>query len=179
MSTSSAHEGTVHVDFRKWQNILHWQFEMEVAGTDEHGLWLFAPAGTTVRRGLEPPKVQEFPWVKLITENNWWSAVWNAEDEFEVYVDIATPAVWSGTTVTMIDLDLDVVRYRGNGAVAILDEDEFIQHQQELGYPARLIDRARSAAALLVGALESASEPFGSAGRGWLEKMAGRSRATE
>lgn len=37
--------------------------------------------------------------------------------------------------MTMIDLDLDVVRHRG-GAVELLEVDEFEAHQIELGHPA-------------------------------------------
>ena len=50
---------------------------------------------------------------------------------------------WSGTVVTAIDLDLDVVRL-SDGEVFVDDEDEFAEHQVEFGYPAEVIAAARA-----------------------------------
>ena len=69
-----------------------------------------------------------------------------------------------------MDLDLDVVRWP-DGRVELVDEDEFLEHQTVLGYPAWMIDSARTAAARAVLAAERRVEPFGSAGKGWLERV--------
>ena len=45
----------------------------------------------------------------------------------------------------MIDLDLDVVRFR-DGRVEVLDEDEFGQHQATLGYPPHMINQPATTA---------------------------------
>ena len=82
------------------------------------------------------------------------------------YADVITPAVWDGDTVRMVDLDLDVVR-RNDGTVEIADEDEFDEHRVALGYPAHVVDPARTEAAQST--LREGHEPFGMVGDRWLE----------
>jgi protein associated with RNAse G/E len=72
-------------------------------------------------------------------------------------------------TVRAVDLDLDVVRWR-DGRVEVLDEDEFAEHQVQLGYPAELITQARRTCDWLVEAVSSRTEPFGQAGAAWLAR---------
>lgn len=158
----------VHIDFRKWPDRLHWQFAMQRLGEDEHGTWLWAPSGTMARRGDEPPKQFRSLAVKLVTRRRWWTAIWNDDREDELYVDIATPAQWSGDRVTLIDLDLDIVRWR-HGGVEVLDEDEFAEHQVAYGYPDHVVDRARSATAQVFLDVEGRKEPFGNVAHPWLQ----------
>ncbi len=146
---------------------------MERIGEDEHGVWLWAPAGTELRRGADKTIQAERGFVKVITPNRWWTAVWNigpgfGERAIEVYVDVITPAVWDGNTVRMVDLDLDVIR-RSDGTVEIDDEDEFEEHRVKFGYPDHVVDKARTETARLAIAVELRTEPFGSVGTQWLE----------
>lgn len=159
----------VHIDFRKWPDRKHWQYTMERLGEDEHGLWLWAPAGIRLQRGDEPPKPSKRLYVKLVAPDVWWCPLWNEGDEREIYVDIATPAKWNGATVTMIDLDLDVVRYR-DGRTEIYDEDEFLEHQVRYGYPPDLIEKALAVTTEIEAALAGRVEPFGAVGDAWLER---------
>ena len=152
----------VHVRFHKWPDRLHWHFDMERFAEDEHGIWLAAPAGTTGRRGSDPPKTFENPFIGLVPRDEWWTVIWNASGF--TYVDIATPAVWDGDTVTMFDLDLDVIEDRGTGTVEVVDEDEFLDHQVRYAYPPDLVDGARTATATVVAQLEAGAEPFAAAG---------------
>ena len=77
----------------------------------------------------------------------------------EVYVDIATPSAWDGTTVTCVDLDLDVAR-QVDGQVLVADEDEFAEHRESLGYPDDVVRRATDALRWAREALASAGAPF-------------------
>ena len=162
-------EKLVQVDFRKWPDQVHWQFSMRRLGEDGHGLWLWAPPGMPFQRGEEPVKISDRIVVKLIGEDTWWTAIWNDGGRNEFYVDIITPAQWDGDRVTMIDLDLDVVRRIG-GEVEVLDEDEFLDHQVRYHYPERLIDQARAAAARVAMAVQRNVEPFRSVGPSWMER---------
>ena len=110
--------------------------------------------------------------MKLITPDSWWTAVWNEGGDFEIYVDIATPPRWDGDRVTMIDLDLDVVRHR-DGRTLVLDEDEFDEHRVSLGYPPDLVDRARTTTAAVFLDVERRIPPFDATGAQWLEAAAG------
>jgi protein associated with RNAse G/E len=165
----------VHVRFTKWDGQAHWAFDMERLGEDEHGTWLWAPAGTELRRGAGRRIVTGHLFVKVITPGGWWTAIWNdhGHPSIGVYVDVISPAVWDGDTVRMVDLDLDVIR-RPDGSVEVADEDEFDEHRIRYGYPPHVVDRARAVTARVAIAVERRDEPFGTAGDRWLEAARGR-----
>jgi protein associated with RNAse G/E len=161
----------VHVRFFKWPDRLHWRYDMFRLGTDEHGVWLGAPESTVTQRGDEPPNEHPYAFVKLVPRGGWFTAIWNTEGKYEIYIDISTPPVWDGDTVEMIDLDLDVVRWRTGGSAGVLDEDEFLEHQETYGYPQHIIDKARATTASLMLAVEARDEPFGDVGPAWLQRF--------
>lgn len=159
---------TIHVDFRKWPDTVHWQFDMFWLGVDDWGTWLWSPPGSVAQRGNDEPKTFAHTNVKLIRPDEWWTAIWNDRARFDLYVDIITPPQWNHDTVTMIDLDLDIERSR-DGGVSILDEDEFAEHQKRLAYPNHLIDGARRAADDIADRVTRREEPFVNAGARWME----------
>ena len=164
------------MDIRKWPNTRSWQFTMHPLGADDHGTWLWAPAGTVYARPEGPERVSPTVWVVLVTPDRWWTCLWYDDpDGRELYVDVATPATWVGdrSRVTMIDLDLDVVR-DVDGTVELLDEDEFEPHRIEWAYPDHVVAAARTTAAQLVGRVTDRGEPFGSVGLGWLQRACHR-----
>ncbi len=162
-------QATVHIDFRKWNGDRHWQFDMLRLGTDEHGLWLWSPAGSPMQRGSEPPKRSQSVNVKLIPEGKWWTAIWAWQRSHDLYIDIITPPTWSGATVTMVDIDLDIVRW-SDGRVEVVDEDEFADHLARYDYPQRLVDTARATTARLAVAVELGHEPFGRVAEEWMRQ---------
>ena len=168
----------VHIDFRKWGGQRHWQFSMRRLGEDEHGLWLWSPLGTPMQRGHEPVKQSPSINVKLIPEGKWWTAIWAWQQSHDVYVDIIAPPQWTGATVTMIDIDLDVVRW-ADGRVEVVDENEFLEHQVALAYPQALIETARSTAAGLAIAVAAGHEPFGEVGSRWMTQAVQLAEATD
>jgi protein associated with RNAse G/E len=162
------------VVYTKYDGSLHWHYTMRYLGTDEHGVWLGAPAGLPMRRGSEPPVSWDHAFTMLIPRNgSWWTAAFNvAPHRIEVYCDIASPPHWIGDDeVTMVDLDLDVVRYRADGRVVLLDEDEFAEHRLRYAYPAEVISQAQHAAGWLREAITSGREPFDAAYRSWLAEV--------
>lgn len=161
----------VRVESRKWPGDRHWHYEVVDLGHDRHGRWLALPPGGLVQRGDEPPKVNEGGFVMLVPEGAWWSVKWNAiPRRFAVYCDVQTPATWEEGRVSMVDLDLDVVRF-SDGTVAVLDEDEFEEHRAAFGYPEHVVDRARATAARLHLALEAGRPPFGADAAAWLARF--------
>lgn len=143
---------TVEVVFTKWDGRLHWHFELLRLGHDEHGVWLGCPPGAAVQRGSEPAKTVHDGFVLVVPDAGSWMALWNAEREPEVYADVTSEPLWSPGSVTAVDLDLDVIRRR-DGTVALLDEDEFADHQVRFGYPAAVV--AEVTATALAGAATS------------------------
>ena len=159
----------VLIDFRKWDGQRHWQFVMRRLGVDEHGIWLWSPAGSPAQRGEEPVKQSKSVNVKLVPDNKWWTAVWSWQQKIDLYVDIITPPSWNGATVTMVDIDLDIARL-SDGTVKILDEDEFEEHRVKYEYPERLVETARATTARIALAVEARHEPFGAVGTAWMER---------
>jgi protein associated with RNAse G/E len=159
--------------YTKYDGSLHWHQTMHYLGEDEHGSWLGAPAGRSAQRGSEPPIVIEQRNVLLIPAGKWWTAVFNDEPaKTDIYCDISTPPQWPHDgEVTMVDLDLDVLRLRADEQVVLVDEDEFAEHQVRYGYPAEVIRAAERAAAWLQEAISGGVEPFGAAFRPWLDQV--------
>ena len=87
----------------------------------------------------------------------------------EIYTNITTPVEFSDDVVTMIDLDLDVIKRR-DGTVFIDDEDEFAEHQVKYSYPPDVIATARETCDWLVGAV-STDEPFLTVYKTYLDKV--------
>lgn len=165
-------EQTVRVVYTKYDGSLHWNHPALRLGEDEHGVWLGCPTGTAMRRGSESPVVFGHPFVLLIPRDSWWTACFNAEpNKTEIYCDITTVPRWPDAgTVTMVDLDLDVIRRR-SGRIFLDDEDEFAEHQVRYGYPADVIDSARRSADRLMTAVTSRAEPFADAHRDWIKRL--------
>ena len=162
-------DAPVVIDFRKWGDVPHWRFEARVLGEDEHGLWVFGPAGTLFERPGRRT-VGKRPFVKLIAPGRWWTAMCSYKWEYDVYVDIATPPVWHGNTVRYVDLDLDVIRTH-EGRTFIDDEDEFAEHRVRFAYPQHVARNARRAADELAVSVERRDEPFGDVMLAWQERM--------
>ncbi len=159
----------IEVRYTKWGGIGHWHFVMEQLGHDEHGRWLFGRQGITLQRGTEPAVLQPRDFVLLVPADGCWTACFNVEGDLDIYADVTTRPVTGADQVTMADLDLDVVRY-WDGRVAVWDEDEFAEHQVQLGYPAGLIEQARATCDWLVAAVSARREPFGQASVPWLAR---------
>jgi hypothetical protein len=162
----------VAVRFTTWGGGAHWEFPVTFLGADDLGAWYGAPAGTWLERP-GAAFASAFAWVTLFPHHLPWAASYcnSPEQPISVHVDVTTPAVWDGSQVTMVDLDLDVVRTR-DGALLPDDEDEFDEHRVTLGYPAGVVALARRTADELMTAAVSGHEPFGEAGSRWLARLA-------
>jgi predicted RNA-binding protein associated with RNAse of E/G family len=138
---------------------------------DEWGTWLWTPPGSRAQRGAEPAQTFNHLNVKLISAGQWWTAIWNDSKRFDLYIDIVTPPAWRSGQVTMVDLDLDVIRLDG-GEVVIDDEDEFAHHQIAYGYPATVVAKARQTADSIRTKIANGEEPFNEVGNARMEEAA-------
>jgi uncharacterized protein len=150
----------VDCDFRKWPDRPHWRFPAKRVAHDAFGTWLLVQPPTPY---TGPSSGEwDYAFIVLVPVDEWWIASFYDEGvgEFELYVDICTPARWhTPQHVSSIDLDLDVIRKR-DGTVFLADEDEFAEHQVAFGYPADVIARAREVAERVIALVESRAEPF-------------------
>ena len=167
-------DGLVRVVYRKYDGALHWNLRMRWLGADEHGIWLGLPAHSVMRKGHNPEVDLPEAHVVLFPRDAWWTATFNAAPRrTEIYCDITTPPRWpSPDEVTMVDLDLDVLRKRGADDPILVDEDEFAEHQVRYGYPAEVIGAASEAAQWLMEAVGARAGAFGGAHEKWLSMVA-------
>lgn len=165
---------SVHVVYRKYDESLHWHLTMQRLGEDEHGLWLGAPPHAALQKGDDPPVVLPYAHVMLCPRDRWWTAAFNDRadgtpgDKARIYCDITTPVEVTEDRITMIDLDLDVIR-RVDDTVFVDDEDEFAEHQVKYGYPAEVIAAAQASCDWLA-ANVGTSEPFRTAYKPYLDQ---------
>jgi protein associated with RNAse G/E len=162
-------ERVVRVEYTKYDGSPHRGYPALHLGEDEHGVWL----GVPLHRFDDGDFKYDDPYVLLVPKDSWWTALFNAPSRrTEIYCDVATPAEWSGTgRVRFADLDLDVRRRRGSGAVELVDQDEFEVNRARYGYPTDVVDHAWSAAKWLVNALSSGTEPFAGGYHAWLDQV--------
>jgi hypothetical protein len=167
----------VRVVFRKWGDRPHWEYDALRLGEDEHGTWVGAAAGTRLSRpgaGFAAPGhfvslvPADRPFVATFYDPGWAAVVASGVD---VYVDITTVPRWDGAVVTMVDLDLDVVR-GWTGRVWVDDEDEFADHRVRFGYPAEVVRLAASSCDAVHAALRGGQPPYdGVVGARWLSRL--------
>lgn len=164
----------IRLTFRKYDGTLHWHSVLRRLGEDEHGLWLGWSRGQQVARGSQPPITLETPYVRLVRREDWWCGTFNdAPVLTEIYCDVTTVARWTAPDeLTLVDLDLDVLRLRDGTAPFIDDEDEFLEHQARYRYPADVIAKARETADALLESVKADEEPFATAYHRWLALVA-------
>jgi protein associated with RNAse G/E len=171
----------VKLVLRKYDGRLHRWVGTRRLGEDEHGVWLGTPAGTTVHYnyGTRATRTTRLDAVRLIPRDQWWIAMFTAEPaDREVYCDVCLPPVWtSPAEVTVVDMDLDLARFRTGDRVLVEDEDEFAANAATYGYSAEAVTEATATAAGLHAALTERAEPFAVASRPWLDQLAGRARS--
>lgn len=162
--------GEVWIERQKWPDTPHYGHAGWVLGEDDHGLWLELRVGSPVYRGDEVLFHGKSAGLMLVPPTDGWLAWFPEFGDFDLYVDVVSGTTRTESAVTMIDLDLDVIRRR-NGSVELLDEDEFEVHQVELGYPDHLIVHAERVAAEVLTAVRAQMEPFaGEAAAQWMRR---------
>ncbi|MEV6967062.1 DUF402 domain-containing protein [Hamadaea sp. NPDC051192] len=153
----------VRVLYRKFDGRLHWQTTLRRLGEDEHGVWLGSPPGGTWRRDGGPWVTVHGPRLMVAPRDRWWTARFNSESDSRtaVYCDVTAIPEWTAADeLTIVDLDLDVIRLRTTGEVSLLDEDEFLLHTAKYAYPEAVVAAARSSASWLLSAVANFDEPF-------------------
>lgn len=169
-SAAAGSDGLVQVNYHKYDGSLHWNLRMHRLGEDEHGIWLGLPPNSVMRKGHDREVPIAEAHVLLFPPDAWWTALFNAAPRStEIYCDITTPPQWpSREEVTMVDLDLDVLRKRGAPGPILVDEDEFAEHRVRYGYPDEVAEAAEASARWLMDAVARGTGPFGGAHRKWL-----------
>jgi hypothetical protein len=160
----------------KWGDRPHWELDAVYLGSDEHGDWVGAPAGTlNARPGAR--FVSEVDAVTLVPRTDgvgaWCLATFQAPGIWcSIYVDITTPAVWDGNLLRAVDLDLDVIR-GDTGRVWVDDEDEFADHRVSLGYSDDVVRAALASSDRVYADVVAERAPYDGSAAVWLTRTGG------
>lgn len=167
----------VRVECRKWPDAPHWEFDAVRLGVDGHGTWVGIAEGTLLSSPTRAFHAAA-DHVTLVPHDDWWLATFYGHDHqrpFDVYVDVATPAVWhSPELVRSVDLDLDVIKGT-TGRIWVDDEDEFAAHRVELDYPEHVVREAVASAERLERDVTEGRGAFDGTHLDWLERFRSRS----
>jgi protein associated with RNAse G/E len=164
----------VELVLRKYDGRPHRRVTGLLLGTDEFGTWVGTPRHSLIRYSYGWLRLQftREDAVRLIPHDGWWIAMFLADpSRMDVYCDITAPAQHTASRITVIDLDIDLIRYRAGRRVIVDDEDEFEEHRHLFGYPDDVVAGATAAAADLRDALANAREPFGIHHQKWMTRM--------
>ena len=163
----------------KHGGVSHYRHVATALGADDLGVWLSVPPQPLMRGGEH---VLDVTWwtLQLVPahDEGWWAAFFeDGVGSYDIYVDVCVQSQWTGSTASMTDLDLDVVRYRHDGTVAIIDHDDLERHAVSLGYPAALVEYAHATAVTLEEAVGARRRPFDGSSAPWMETLRHRRRS--
>jgi protein associated with RNAse G/E len=151
----------IPVESTKFDGSLHYRYTMTVVADEGDRLLAWGPVGTRFEsyRGVYDA-TRHFLMLHY-RDRDWnlevmWEPDWKPNKH---YVNIALPATWDDGTLRYVDLDLDI-SWWPDGAVRLLDEDEFAEHRERFGYPQWLIDRAWAAVDEVRALISSRLPPF-------------------
>lgn len=177
----------VRVRFTKWGGGAHWQYDAVVLGRDDFGTWLGHRSGQPLTRPgqdvrLEYDRVCAIPFGHIGfvgTFNAWTGDQPGPVDRrrrsqsagCHTYVDITTVPMWAAHEVTMVDLDLDVVR-GWTGEIGVEDRGEFAEHQVSLQYPPAVVAHAEHWCDEAVQLLQAGEPPFDGRAQQWQTVLA-------
>ena len=160
--TGIVHGRRIHVRSTKYDGSRHWEFDSVFVHQEGSLLITTNYAGQEL---LNPRGSWKTPWD---TRNHFWSDRWynvmllekpNGGGLEGFYCNVATPAEFDGENVTYIDLDLDL-RVSAQGVLEVLDEDEFLDNSQRMGYSPDVIRESRRALEELKRLAAAAEGPF-------------------
>lgn len=166
----------IWLERRKFPDTAHYGVRARYLGEDDHGVWAGARPGHEVRKGDDESFKGPQTVVWCVPRDGWYLIHYlYGHPNLDIYIDIATPAVWNERGARLIDLDLDVVVWNnadGRG-VELVDEDEFELHRVALDYPQELVKRARRAGRDVLAAATAGTVPFAvTTAEAWVEALA-------
>jgi protein associated with RNAse G/E len=140
---------------------------------DEYETYLFAETAETITLfstpGLKYFDHRKSAWfeapdglIEIYFKDKWYN-IWHICEQNSytnlIYINITMPAVFQSTVLTWVDLYLDY-RVHMDKTVERLDQDEFEENRQRLGYPVDLLAQVRLACLEVEAGLAAGDFPF-------------------
>ncbi|MDP3766552.1 MAG: DUF402 domain-containing protein [Dehalococcoidia bacterium] len=152
----------IHVRSTKYDGSPHWEFDS----------WFVlekAPLLVTLNFAGQELQTWNGPWTNPYhTRNHFWTDRWYNVMRCDLprgggldswYCNVTTPAQYDGESLRYVDLDLDI-RVSAGGETEVLDEDEFLENGERMGYPPEVIEHARGAVSELIALARGGQFPF-------------------
>ena len=139
-------------------------------GEDEFGRWLgIAQDNPWWTVDGSRSGVFETSFVKLVPRGTFWTACFQPVDPV-IDVDVVLPVQWVGDVLEEVDLELDILRF-ADGSVRVRDQDELDGVRKAWAMPDDIATQAEDTCEQVRALVELGAEPFGQAGRRWLDRF--------
>lgn len=152
----------VTVEARKFDGRLHRTWQARLLAQEDSLIIVEGVFEEEIRH----PQLGQIAPGTLSTEYYWkdrWYSIFRFREPTgelrNYYCNINLPAVFDGSVLTFIDLDIDVL-VTPDFTRRILDEDEFAANAARYLYPAEVLDTVPRALAELIGRIERRDYPF-------------------
>jgi hypothetical protein len=163
---------------RKWNGEPHWVVPGDYLGEDRFGHWISQPTGSFVAKPAVAFYAASDALVMIPHDGHHVVTFFDElhPKKVEIYVDIVSDIRWqqlaagSGYEVTLIDMDLDVIRTFDERGTWIDDEDEFAEHQVVMNYPDWAVSAAQSECNRIYSAVKDRVPPFDGTADDWFRK---------
>jgi len=155
----------LRIEKQKYPDVRYYSYRKYLLTRRDDELILYNPPGLAITNHLHGGgfylPTQSVTWCSTERWNNI-GAVYESDGRFRFwYCDIAMPCHLDEdeNVVTFVDLDLDLIAYR-DGTYRVDDEDEFLVHQTQYGYPPEIVERARAELHALIAQHAAKQYPF-------------------
>jgi len=153
----------IRIEKMKYPNVRYYSYQKRLLHEAGDELILYNPPGLAItdhlRGGGFYLPTQSVTWCSTERWNNI-AAVYESKGAFKFwYCDVSMPCTLAEEVLSYVDLDLDLIAYQ-DGTYRVDDEDEFLSHQRQYGYPAEIVERARAELAALIAAHAARIFPF-------------------
>jgi protein associated with RNAse G/E len=153
----------VRVVSRKYNGALRDEYETYLYAETEETITLFSEPGLGYWHHQKAAWFEaEDGLIEIYFKHRWYN-VWHICEQVShtnlIYVNIAMPATLQASGIEWTDLDLDY-RVHPDNSVELLDQAEFEQNRQSMGYPPDLVEQVQVACREVETGLRSRTYPF-------------------
>ncbi|MEK4249164.1 DUF402 domain-containing protein [Paenibacillus sp. FSL W7-1287] len=146
----------------KYGERLHYEWPAEVIKQTDDYVMVLCRAGRTFTHHTKGKTfTMPYPSIELFFLKEWYTVAitFQSADRLMYYCNIAQPSVLDDQVLSFVDLDLDYIK-EPDESWKVVDEEEFIAHQQQFGYSPQLVARAEQALEELKQLIEGEQFPF-------------------
>lgn len=152
----------IRIQAFKYPNILHYEWEGEILEhTNEYVLVLCKPERKLIHYSKKEVYTIHNLSLEFFSLREWFTVAMQIEHGkiTDYYCNIATPSILNGDVLTFIDLDIDLVKRKGEDW-KVVDVEEFEINRVKYQYPNELIENALAATESLKVMASKAIFPF-------------------